>query len=158
MEDGRQQQAEFTDLASVRQFLYVLGGKMSACVQSTTEDCSMSKHEFLALRALSMYGTMPVKELSTFVEGVSLSTMTRVLDRLEQQGLVERQLDANDRRSFLVRLTSAGAALAEQFGRRVDEIAQALLDKLTDQERGEFVRLAKKLTGGEVCPLKPSLK
>ncbi len=39
--------------------------------------------------------------------------MTSRLDRLEAAGLVERRLDAEDRRSFLVRLTSRGLEVVD---------------------------------------------
>jgi MarR family transcriptional regulator, organic hydroperoxide resistance regulator len=39
------------------------------------------------------------------------STVTGILDRLERRGLVARQLDPADRRSFRVELTSDGASM-----------------------------------------------
>jgi DNA-binding MarR family transcriptional regulator len=43
------------------------------------------------------------------------STLTSILDRLEQQGFVARDTNPDDRRSFVVRLTAEG----EETGRRV---------------------------------------
>lgn len=40
------------------------------------------------------------------------STLTSILDRLESRGLLRRELNAHDRRSFLVRPTARGRALA----------------------------------------------
>lgn len=40
--------------------------------------------------------------------GVSRATMTRLIDSLERDGLVQRQFDEQDRRSFSVSLTSTG--------------------------------------------------
>ena len=42
------------------------------------------------------------------------STLTSILDRLVASGLVQREVDAADRRSFLVSLTPRGAALARK--------------------------------------------
>jgi DNA-binding MarR family transcriptional regulator len=39
------------------------------------------------------------------------STVTGILDRLERRGLVARQLDPDDRRSFRVELTADGASM-----------------------------------------------
>src|SRR5207253_945676 len=41
--------------------------------------------------------------------GVSAASATGVLDRLVEQGYIERQADAADRRALLVQLTPAGA-------------------------------------------------
>lgn len=40
------------------------------------------------------------------------STLTSILDRLESRGLLRRELSAQDRRSFVVRPTARGRALA----------------------------------------------
>ena len=42
---------------------------------------------------------------------ITKGTLTGVIDRLEQKGLVERVRNCDDRRSFRVRLTAAGDAL-----------------------------------------------
>lgn len=52
--------------------------------------------------------------------GVTLPTVTSVVDRLVGHGLVERRDDPDDRRRVIVALSPAGSALAEriQQGRR----------------------------------------
>lgn len=50
------------------------------------------------------------------------STLTSILDRLEASGLVRREVHTDDRRSFLVSLTTRGSALA----RRVHALLAAL--------------------------------
>ena len=59
--------------------------------------------------------------------GVTLPTVTSVIDRLVRQGLVERRDDPNDRRRVIVAVTSGGQALVEriQQGRRA-RLAQAV--------------------------------
>jgi DNA-binding MarR family transcriptional regulator len=47
------------------------------------------------------------------------STLTSILDRLSARGLVRREVSAEDRRSFLVSLTRAGAALARRTHERL---------------------------------------
>jgi DNA-binding MarR family transcriptional regulator len=59
--------------------------------------------------------------------GVTLPTVTSVIDRLVRQGLVERRDDPNDRRRVIVAVTAGGQALVEriQQGRRA-RLAQAI--------------------------------
>src|SRR5690606_36388815 len=60
-------------------------------------------------------------------------TMTRMLDALEADGLVERLPDPGDRRTKQLRVTPAGeAALAEIF-EIVDELRSRLLAGLSDE-------------------------
>lgn len=69
------------------------------------------------------------------------SAMTRLLDRLEIRGLIERVADPADRRALHIHLTDAGAAIwcdIDQCGARVRERALA---GMSDAERTQFTRL-----------------
>ena len=55
------------------------------------------------------------------------STLTSVLDRLVERGLVTRQSSREDRRSFVVALTRSGAAKAAKIHRLLEKLeAEAL--------------------------------
>ncbi|KKL47651.1 hypothetical protein LCGC14_2333420, partial [marine sediment metagenome] len=56
----------------------------------------------MVLSELSTHGPMRVKDIVAQLVGVSPSTLTRILDRLEQEGMVKRTLNPMDRRSFRV--------------------------------------------------------
>ena len=47
-------------------------------------------------------------------QGVSRNTMSSFIRNLEEEGLVERRLDAHDRRRFNISLTDAGRAVVSQ--------------------------------------------
>ncbi|MEW2623443.1 MarR family transcriptional regulator [Streptomyces sp. NPDC048106] len=84
---------------------------------------------FLALSTLEQAGTrMRIKELADAVAG-SPSTTSRLLDRLERDGLVVRRADPRDRRATFVRITLSGAqtarAAAETFDTGVAALATA---------------------------------
>ncbi len=54
------------------------------------------------------------------------SNVTGIIDRLEDQGLVEREVDADDRRVKNLVLTPAGIELRDRIqGRLYSELAQA---------------------------------
>lgn len=57
----------------------------------------------------TLYGPCPVSQLSR-VFGHKPSTLTGILDRLEGAGLLVREPNEADRRSFLIRVTPEGAA------------------------------------------------
>src|SRR6185295_13912222 len=65
------------------------------------------------LSYLRSYGPCPVSEVVT-VFGLRGSTATSVLDRMEKRGVIERRANPEDRRSFLVELTSEGKQIAEE--------------------------------------------
>jgi DNA-binding MarR family transcriptional regulator len=71
--------------------------------------------------------------------------VTNRIDRVEKMGLVERRPDAQDRRSFVVRLTPAGKRLADKA--IADHFAgvEELLGVLKSAEREQFALLLGKL-------------
>jgi DNA-binding MarR family transcriptional regulator len=60
------------------------------------------------------------------------STVTGILDRLERRGLVERQLDPDDRRSFRVALTPDGASMHGWVREGYENVAARTRHVLTD--------------------------
>jgi DNA-binding MarR family transcriptional regulator len=54
------------------------------------------------------------------------STLTNVVDRLEQRGLVRREINRDDRRSFLVRPTVKGRRTASQVATAFEQLEAAL--------------------------------
>lgn len=69
------------------------------------------------------------------------ATMTGIIDRLAEQGLVERARDANDRRTQRVVLTESGRAQIDEIERRSRMHMQRLLETLSPTERQQMIRL-----------------
>jgi DNA-binding MarR family transcriptional regulator len=72
--------------------------------------------------------------------GVTLPTVTAVMDKLVERGLVRRDDDPLDRRQHVCRLTGDGQALLHRLmaGRRA--FTNALLEHLDEQELSDFLR------------------
>ena len=72
--------------------------------------------------------------------GVTLPTVTAVMDKLVERGLVRRDEDPLDRRQHVCRLTADGQALLHRLmaGRRA--FTQALLEQLDEDELAAFLR------------------
>jgi DNA-binding MarR family transcriptional regulator len=66
------------------------------------------------------------------------STLTSYLDRLEGAGLVTRELRPEDRRSFLVSLTAAGKTAGARVHRRLAQLEDAALARLTERDLRGF--------------------
>jgi DNA-binding MarR family transcriptional regulator len=67
--------------------------------------------------------------------------MTRMLDRLEEAGLVSRTRDADDRRMVLTWITPAGLQLLTQLEKPVQELHQRLLGHLSDAQLETLIDL-----------------
>jgi DNA-binding MarR family transcriptional regulator len=72
--------------------------------------------------------------------GVTLPTVTAVMDKLVERGLVRRDEDPLDRRQHVCRLTPDGKALLQRLmaGRRA--FTNALMEHLDEQELAAFLR------------------
>jgi DNA-binding MarR family transcriptional regulator len=71
---------------------------------------------------------------------------TRLVDRLEEAGLVERQLCPTDRRAIHVAITEAGdAKLDDALGVHLDYLNDHLATRLSDVERATLSTLLTKL-------------
>jgi DNA-binding MarR family transcriptional regulator len=72
--------------------------------------------------------------------GVTLPTVTAVMDKLVERGLVRRDDDPLDRRQHVCRLTPDGQSLVQRLmaGRRA--FTNALMEQLDDDELADFLR------------------
>ncbi len=78
--------------------------------------------------------------------GTRPTTLTSVLDRLERKGLLVRELDRADRRSFQVVLTAAGRRTAGTVQAAVRELEQAVLAHVSPEEIAGFRAVTRALT------------
>ena len=92
------------------------------------------------LSYLVPYGPCTVTELVR-VFGVKHSTMTSILDRLEDRGFVERKDNPEDKRSWLVGLTRKGRGAASRVNVLVDEIENAIGSRVTKRDLEGFNRV-----------------
>ncbi len=93
-------------------------------------DLNLSAAEINALANLGGGGTVNVRQLSEKT-GTRTSTLTGLLDRLENRGYLTRELDPADRRSFRLPLTGAGQAVAARVLNTVAELERNALARLS---------------------------
>jgi DNA-binding MarR family transcriptional regulator len=90
-----------------------------------------------------LQGTRPT-HLSRW-QNVSKNTISALLRGLEEQGLVERALDPDDRRVFRIRLSPAGRELVQRVAPQHLACLNRLAGGLAPDERAELVVLLQKL-------------
>jgi DNA-binding MarR family transcriptional regulator len=88
-------------------------------------DLGITQAEAHVLALLADEGPLPIRSL-VVAFGARPSTLTSVLARLERRGLVERRINAADRRSFIVVPTEAGAAAAARVRSAVASVEAAV--------------------------------
>jgi DNA-binding MarR family transcriptional regulator len=73
--------------------------------------------------------------------------ITRMIDRLAERGLVDRERPADNRRVVLVGITAAGLELLRQLDGPVRECGRKQLGHLTPDELAELIRLLRRARG-----------
>ena len=85
-------------------------------------------------------------ELSKLL-GIDTGLMTRMLDKLEVKGLLERSRDPQDRRVVNLTLTAQGHKVSARIPEIAPHVLNARLRKFTKAEFAELDRLLRKFTG-----------
>ena len=67
--------------------------------------------------------------------------VTRLMDRLEKRGLIDRARDTKDRRVVRTRITKAGAALLAELDEPVDDLHAHQLGHLSSKRLADLVAL-----------------
>ncbi|HZN13553.1 MAG TPA: MarR family transcriptional regulator [Acidimicrobiales bacterium] len=97
----------------------------------------LSPSQLSALSAIDSHGSMTLGALAVH-ERVAPPSITKVVAKLAQAGLVDRELDPNDRRVARVALTRAGHDLLDESRRRKDAWLSARLAQLDSDKRSRL--------------------
>ncbi len=86
-------------------------------------------------------------------QGVSLPTISKLVQGLEERGLVRRDRDPTDRRRVLLQLTAAGETAYETLLRRTENHIVDWIGSLSTEECAEVTRAFNLITArfGQVC-------
>jgi DNA-binding MarR family transcriptional regulator len=105
----------------------------------------VSAPQLSSLLALHENGPLPPSQIAKYIM-VNSSTVTGIIDRLEQKGLVQRSRISTDRRVITVTLTDKGRELAEHAPPPIQEKIVEGLQKLPPHEIEKIVQALTKLT------------
>ncbi|HVT44186.1 MAG TPA: MarR family transcriptional regulator [Thermoanaerobaculia bacterium] len=101
-------------------------------VDALTQTEGLSAQQYNVLRILRGARTpLPTMEIAErLIE--QAPGITRIIDRLEESGLVRREQWAGDRRCVLCQITPAGLKLLQRLDGPVDELDREMLASLTE--------------------------
>jgi DNA-binding MarR family transcriptional regulator len=94
--------------------------------------------QFFVLHLLSRAGSLAVGDIA---EGCHVSgpTISRMLNQLEANGLIERHIDLANRRVIRVAVTEAGRAAKAEMNGRLEVALQHVLSPLTGEELADLI-------------------
>lgn len=104
----------------------------------------ITEAQFNVLELLYHKGSFKIKEIieKTFSSG---GTMTVIIENLNKMGLIIKEKDENDKRSYKISITDNGINLVEKiFDKHIDNLSQ-ILGVLNKKEKNELINLLKTL-------------
>jgi DNA-binding MarR family transcriptional regulator len=115
---------------------------------SREEKLSVARVRLLTWLLVSERAGQPPKVSPTMLShfhNVSRNTISALLSGLEEQGLIERAVDPEDRRRFHIKLTGAGREIALEQAPAAAEHVARLVECLTPEEQKTLLHLLEKL-------------
>ncbi len=124
-----------------------VGDLMRACqFRDRNEICchGVSVSQCYALDALERRGPLAMGELATYLY-LDVSTVTRLVDQLEDEAYIERGPDPADRRKVQVELTPAGSAKVQEIRSHLHADYGKVIDAIPEESREAVIAAVEEL-------------
>lgn len=123
-----------------------IGYALQQISQASVAESGLSHSQYQILLSLYMqeqvYGRSQLNpsEISR-VHGTTRNTVSSLIRSLEDDGLIERRLDKQDRRKFNICLTENGRALVNQFAQKHIRIVGGCFNSLSQEQQAILAQL-----------------
>ncbi len=116
-------------------------------VSQELKEFGIYEPQFNVLRILQGAGGEPVS-VNVISEGMiqRSSNVTRIVDKFEAKGLVQRTLCATDRRKMDIIITTEGSKLLKKLNKKVEDFHRPMMDRLSPEESKTLYTLISRLT------------
>ena len=125
---------------------------VSRAVARVVEPSGLSLAQYNALRIIRGAGTAGIPTLSVrermIEEG---TTITRLLDKLEESGLIRRERAAPDRRQVICYVTASGRRLLDRLDPLVDASDAEAVDALDEAELERLITMLDAIRAGNAA-------
>lgn len=139
MTTNESRNARFSTLMSglIRK-LNLLNKDQKVCYGLTLPQCG-------AIESLDREGMQPMNELSRRM-GVTISTMTRIVNILVRDGLVTRKENPDDRRKVCIDLTKSGMDMAGKLRKCSTDYSAVIFSRIPESKRDQVLDSLEQLT------------
>lgn len=135
-------QPDVDQLVETAVYLYAEGRRIT---KASGRSLGLTGPQVTALKLLEGIGQLSLTDLSERMSAKN-STITGIVDRMVQSGLVERQRSEGDRRVVLIALTPKGTQLAQRIPVTAMEIFGGALRSLSAKDRVALTDIFKRLS------------
>lgn len=121
-------------------------GRYNASLRADLAGLGLTTPKMRALAVLSAIDAPLIRELAVYAV-VEQSTLSRALDQLAGEGLIQRETDTGDSRATRVHITEAGRAAFEAMWPQMAASYARMFQGIPDDERRAFVATLQKMLG-----------
>lgn len=114
--------------------------------QMKSDDLQISPGQAGILFLLQKARVLKMSELGVLLE-IDNSAVTRLIDRLERSGLVERRLNSRDRRQYLISSTAKGRDQTRRMQKIASQANKIIKQGFTDEEIEIFKKVLESFHG-----------
>lgn len=129
---------------------FVVERKLNSMLRDLMPE-ELTVDQFKTMRYLRHMGSCTSTELAD-IFCVGKSSITAIVNRLSDKGLIQRQPEQSDRRVINLRLTEEGGRLCGIMEQKVQQVLLGIINYFDDKEATVFIetyeKLARELTKG----------
>ncbi|WP_264230244.1 MarR family winged helix-turn-helix transcriptional regulator [Acholeplasma laidlawii] len=133
-----------TDNLKTMRILFRAVQSVEQIVKKDVKNYNLTVNEFAALEALYQKGRVSVNTMCQMVL-IPNSSMTYVLDKLEEKSYITRTQDPDDKRTFYVELSTEGKKYADEILPKHYKVMNQVFSILTKEEQELLNQTLKKL-------------
>jgi DNA-binding MarR family transcriptional regulator len=108
-----------------------------AAIERELAPLNITASQFMVVVGIAHGRAKTLTEFSEFL-GYDSGAMKRLLDRVEEKGIIRRVRSVADRRSQILELTDTGQSLYPQIMGAVRRVHGRMLEGFTDEEAAQF--------------------
>lgn len=134
------------DISEFYELSYQLSLLARRQLQAALAAYSLTPPQYAVMKTIdSCQNSITVTALAEATHQV-MPTITGILNRLEERGLVIRRRSPTDRRTLLISVTPAGADLLREFSQTIRVGVKSLLSEISPADRQHLLQVIRALT------------
>jgi DNA-binding MarR family transcriptional regulator len=114
--------------------------KLTRTICSFLKPYDITPEQWTVLKRVGEQNGLNQKELALKADK-DPATLTRILDILEQKGLIAKQPNANDRRSFLIFVSEQGERLIQELVPYLESVFQRIIQQIDAEDLKTYQRV-----------------
>ena len=142
------------EICQLRELIRMLERKLGVLEDGEMACCGISLAQCHALVEIGRVGSISLVDLSNLLN-LDNSTMSRTVNNLVNNSMVERQLDPNDRRYITIRLTQQGLEQFHGIESGMGEYFMKIYDAIPKESRSKVLEslqiLLKAVADSDCC-------